>query len=115
MVYDLSTTYGSNRINYILNNSLNSSWGPGSQTVFRPGDLKPADLNFNLDLAKAISDNFNLAAGLERRKETYTMFVGEEQAWKAGPWADVALLIDPVTGTNYAAPGLAANGFPGTS
>lgn len=115
VVYDLSTTYGSNRINYILNNSLNSSWGPGSQTVFRPGDLKQADLNFNLDLAKAISDNFNLAAGLERRKETYTMFVGEEQAWKAGPWADVALLIDPVTGTNYAAPGLAANGFPGTS
>ena len=62
-LYDLSGSFGKNRINYVLNGSLNSSWGPFSQTTFRPGDLQQAELNFNLDLSKAISDNFNLAAG----------------------------------------------------
>ncbi len=115
VIYDLSSTYGKNRMNYVLNESLNSSWGPFSQTVFRPGDLQQQDVNYNIDVSKEFADNFNLAVGFERRKETYTMFVGEEQAWKAGPWADVSLLIDPETGENYGAPGLAANGFPGTS
>ncbi len=113
--YDLSSSYGSNRMNYKLNGSLNASWGPESQFDFKPGDLKQADLNFNLDVAKSFNEKFNLAAGLEKRKETYTMFVGEKQAWMAGPWARVGQLINPETGENYGNPGLTANGFPGTS
>ncbi|SVD10133.1 uncharacterized protein METZ01_LOCUS362987, partial [marine metagenome] len=31
LVYDVSGTYGSNRIDYQLNGSLNASWGPDSQ------------------------------------------------------------------------------------
>ncbi len=113
--YDISTSYGSNRLDYQLNGSLNSSWGPFSQTTFYPGDLKQAEVNFNIDVSKAISETFNLAGGFERRKESYTMYPGDEQSFKGGPWSDVSLLIDPNTGENYGAPGLAANGFAGTS
>jgi iron complex outermembrane receptor protein len=115
LVYDLSGTYGSNRIDYKLNGSLNPSFGPESQLVFRPGDLKQEDLNLNLDLSYAFQNNFNLAGGFEFRQETYALFAGEEQSWKAGPWADAANLIDPTTGENYAAPPVGANGFSGTS
>lgn len=113
--YDISASFGHNRINYVLNGSLNPSWGPFSQTVFRPGDLKQEDRNFNLDLSKEFSENVNVAIGFETRKETYTMFAGEQQAWAAGPWANVSLLINPETGENYAAPSIGANGFAGTN
>ena len=115
VVYDLSGTYGSNRIDYKLNGSLNASWGPDSQFDFRPGDLKQEDINLNLDLSYVIRENFNLAGGLEWRQEKYTMFEGDTQSWMAGPWAGVSQLIDPNTGTNYASPGLSSNGFTGTS
>lgn len=114
LLFDLSTTFGMNQMNYVLNGSLNSSWGPESQQTFEPGDLKQADININFDVSKSFGDNFNLAAGLEKRKESYTMFVGDEQSWKGGPWGQVSTLINPETGDNYAAPGLASNGFAGT-
>jgi iron complex outermembrane recepter protein len=112
--YDVSASYGSNRINYDLFGSLNASWGPDSQFDFSPGDLKQEDINLNLDLGYPINDDFNLAGGLEWRQETYTMFEGDEQSWNSGPWAQVGQLIDPATGSNYASPGTAANGFAGT-
>ena len=59
----------------------------------------------------------NLAFGYEWREEAYTMYEGQQESWMAGPWAMVHMLIDPeVPGdsTNYTAPGLAANGMPGT-
>ncbi len=113
--YDVSGSYGFNRIDYKLNGSLNASWGPESQFDFFPGDLKQEDINLNLDLTYPVSDKFNFAGGLEWRQETYTMFVGDKQSWLAGPWAGVSTLIDPNTSESYAAPGLASNGFAGTA
>lgn len=114
LMYDLSATYGSNRINYKLNGSLNASWGPNSQFDFDPGDLQQEDMNVNLDLAYPLRDDISLAGGLELRQETYTMYEGDQQSWQAGPWAQVHLLTNPATGSNYAPPGTAANGFAGT-
>lgn len=113
--YDISMTLANNRINYVLNNSLNPSYGPLSQTTFRPGDLKQEDRNFNVDLSKELSDNIVLSAGYENRNETYTMFAGEQQAWSAGPWSGVSRFVNPETGENYAEPSIGANGFSGTS
>ena len=113
--YDISATFGHNRINYILYNSLNPSWGPFSQTKFRPGDLRQQDRNINLDLSKEFTENINVAVGFETRQETYTMFAGEQQAWAAGPWAGVSKFINPETGENYSEPSIGANGFSGTN
>ncbi len=115
MAYDVSGTYGSNRIDYELNGSLNASWGLGSQRTFKPGDLKQEDLNFNVDLSYPLNDDVNVAGGVEYRKETYTMFAGDTQSWQAGPWEQVGQLIDPNTGANYGNPGISSNGFAGTS
>ncbi len=115
LVYDLSSSYGSNRLDYQLNGSLNPTFGPDSETSFEPGDLKQENLNFNLDLSYAVSSNLNIAGGAEWRKETYTMFAGSVQSYAAGPWANVGQLIDPATGSNYSTPPVGANGMAGTS
>jgi len=115
MSYDVSGTYGSNLMEYELNGSLNASWGLNSQRDFFPGDLKQEDLNFNADVSYPVNEQLNLAGGVEYREETYTMFAGDEQSWKAGPWEQVGQLIDPGTGSSYGSPGTASNGFAGTS
>ena len=116
--YDFSASYGKNHIRYYLKNSLNLSWGPYSPHNFDIGDLEQAETNLNADFTYALSDAINLAFGAEWREESYTMFAGQKESWMPGPWADVALLNDPeIPGdsTVYTAPGLAANGMPGTS
>ena len=116
--YDFSASYGKNHIHYYLKNTLNLSWGPYSPHNFDIGDLEQAETNLNADFTYALSDAINLAFGAEWREESYTMFQGQKESWMPGPWANVALLINPeVPGdsTVYTAPGLAANGMPGTS
>ena len=116
--YDFSASYGKNHIRYYLKNTLNLSWGPYSPHNFDIGDLEQAETNLNADFTYAMSDAINLAFGAEWREESYTMFAGQKESWMPGPWANVALLNDPeIPGdsTVYTAPGLAANGMPGTS
>ena len=116
--YDFSASYGKNHIHYYLKNTLNLSWGPYSPHNFDIGDLEQAETNLNADFTYALSDAINLAFGAEWREESYTMFQGQKESWMPGPWANVALLNDPeIPGdsTVYTAPGLAANGMPGTS
>ena len=116
--YDFSASYGKNHLRYYLKHSLNLSWGPYSPHNFDIGDLEQAETNLNADFTYALSDAINLAFGAEWREESYTMFQGQKESWMPGPWANVALLNDPeIPGdsTVYTAPGLAANGMPGTS
>jgi len=113
--FDLSASFGFNRINYQLNNTLNPSWGPNSQKSFRPGDLQQFERNINLDLSKEFTDDLNFAVGFQARNETYTMYEGDPQSYLAGPWAEVGNSIDPETGENYAAPSIGANGLAGTT
>jgi len=113
--YDVSTSFGHNRINYVLNGTLNPSWGPLSQQNFKPGDLQQNERNLNIDFSKEVSENVNVAVGFQRRNEKYTMFEGDFQSYAAGPWAGVGNLINPETGENYATPAIGANGLSGTT
>ena len=113
--YDISATFGYNRINYTLNNTLNPSWGPYSQKVFHPGDLQQFERNLNFDLSKEFSDKVNVAAGVQRRQETYTLYEGDYQSYAAGPWAGIGNLTNPETGDKYASPAIGANGLAGTT
>jgi iron complex outermembrane receptor protein len=114
MLYDLSLTYGRNRIAYTLYNTLSPNWGPQSRRDFRPGDLEEEDINFNADFSMPLRDNIHLGFGFEYREEEYVMYLGDEQSWDPGPWQGVGQLIDPVTGTNYAEPPSGSNGLSGT-
>ena len=113
--YDISASFGYNQIHYVLNGSLNPSWGPNSQRNFEPGDLRQFERNLNIDFSKELSSKVNLAVGFQKRNETYTMFEGDYQSYAAGPWAGVGNLIDPETGENYATPSIGANGLSGTT
>ncbi len=113
--YDISASFGRNKISYLLMGTLNPSWGPLSQRDFRPGDLQQYERNLNIDLSKELNDKTNLAVGFQRRNETYTMFEGDYQSYAAGPWAGVGQFVNPETGENYNTPAIGANGLAGTS
>ena len=118
--YDFSTSYGSHYIHYLLRNTLNLSWGPNSPHNMVIGDLQQEETNWNADFTYPMGD-ISLAFGTEWREEKYTMYEGQKEAWMAGPWALVHTLTYDSAGTGtmvnygYTAPGLAANGMPGTS
>ena len=116
--YDFSSSYGSHYIHYLLRNTLNLSWGPNSPHNMVIGDLQQEETNWNADFTYPMGD-ISLAFGTEWREEKYTMYEGQKEAWLAGPWALVHTLTYDSSGTDvnygYTAPGLAANGMPGTS
>ncbi len=118
--YDFSTSYGTHYLHYNLRNSLNLSWGPNSPHNFEIGDLQQEETNWNADFTYPMGD-INVAFGAEWREEKYIMYEGQKEAWMPGPWATVHTLTYDSAGTGnmvnygYTAPGLAANGMPGTS
>ncbi|MDT9014106.1 TonB-dependent receptor [Novosphingobium sp. APW14] len=115
LTYDVSASYGQNHASYRIDNTVNPSLGLTSPTSFKPGQLEQRELAFNLDLTYPINigaaDPLTLAGGLEYRKETYEITVGDLASWQVGPFAS---LIDPDTGLRTGLP-VGSNGFPGFS
>ena len=105
--WDLSASYGRNRIDYGLHNGINASLGPASPTSFDLGRLtqeeKLVNANFNYawNLA-ALAQPVNVGFGAEYRNERYGVQAGEPASYAVGPGA--AYGLDP-----------SANGAPGFS
>ena len=115
ILYDFSGNYGLNKQEYVLNNSLNPTYGPESPRSFNTGDLREIDKSLNADFSWAASNNVNVGFGFEWREEEWTVFPGDNESWLPGPWASVGELIDPETGENYATPPNGSNGRVGFS
>ena len=103
---DLSTTYGSNRMEYLIQDTLNASMATLnngiSPTEFDAGGFDFSQSTTNLDFSRFYREwlqGVNLAAGLEYRRETYGIFAGEQ-----GSYAD----MDGPGGGNAG-----SQGFPG--
>ena len=115
LTYDLSASYGQNHASYRIDNTVNPSLGLTSPKSFKPGQLEQRELAFNLDLTYPVNigrdDPLTLAGGLEYRKETYEITVGDLASWQVGPFAS---LVDPDTGARTGLP-VGSNGFPGFS
>ena len=82
MLFDLSTGYGQNKIDFFLNNTINQSLGLGAngnpaQRGFDIGDLEQEEINLNADFSKQLTDSIHLAFGAEWREETFTIIAGE--------------------------------------
>jgi len=92
---DLSLVYGSNRINYGVENSVNGSLGAASPTVFDAGVLFYEQLTANLDVSRQFETSFtrggplNLAFGAELRGEGFEIEAGEPDSYRAGPLANI--------------------------
>lgn len=103
---DLSSTFGSNRMKFLISDTLNASIAT-TQNGISPADFDAGGFEFtqhttNLDTSrynKDILHGLNLAAGLEYRHETYGIFAGEP-----GSYAD----FDGPGGGNAG-----SQGFPG--
>ncbi|MFT4518271.1 MAG: iron complex outermembrane receptor protein [Halioglobus sp.] len=86
MTWDLSARYGSNEVDYVLNQSINPSLGRLSPTSFNPGTLTQEETGVNLDFVKAFEDApLNVAFGGEWRRETYEIEAGDEASNAVGP------------------------------
>ncbi|MFQ5634423.1 MAG: TonB-dependent receptor plug domain-containing protein [Gammaproteobacteria bacterium] len=86
MHYDVSFGYGKNELTYFLNNTANSSLGPGDFTTlpkmdFDVGGYEQQEYNVNADFSLPLSDSLNLGFGAEWREETYTAIEGEPDSF----------------------------------
>ncbi|WP_163934745.1 TonB-dependent siderophore receptor [Paraferrimonas sp. SM1919] len=94
--YDLSAGWGNNKAQFRLNNSVNPSMGLESPKNFNTGAYEQDELTANFDLSRFLSiggKDVSFATGIEYRKETFTIYQGDEASWKAGPYADQGFVI----------------------
>jgi iron complex outermembrane recepter protein len=80
---DLSLTTGGNTQRYTVDNTVNRGLGKLSPTRFKPGGFGFNHLVGNLDVSKALTEQFNIAFGAEARSETYTIVAGDTASYKA--------------------------------
>ena len=78
---DLSLTLGGNKQLYTVDNTVNASLGTASPTRFKPGGYGFSHVVSNLDVSKAVTDDFVIAFGGEARSEAYTIFAGDASSY----------------------------------
>lgn len=83
--YDISLGYGSNEIDYFLNNTI--FFGPVAATSFTEvqrdfdvGGYTQEEINVNADFTRPLTDDISLAYGLEFREESFSLDAGEPNA-----------------------------------
>jgi iron complex outermembrane recepter protein len=86
---DLSVGLGHNSFDYIVRNTLNTSFGTASQSVFDAGGLRYGQLVANLDFSReyeiGLATPLSVAAGLEYRNENFQIRPGDLQSYATGP------------------------------
>lgn len=89
--YDVSARYGSDKVEYVLKNTVNPSMGPASPTSFKPGDLENEETQIQLDFAyefdAGVASPAILAFGLSYLDESYEVVEGGVDSYQAGPFA----------------------------
>ncbi|MCE7069947.1 TonB-dependent receptor [Dyadobacter sp. CY327] len=81
---DLSNTYGFNKFQFDVKNTINTSLGEGSRTEFDAGGFQLAQSVTNLNITrhyKTILQGLNVAFGGEFRNERYKIFAGERGSY----------------------------------
>jgi len=85
---DASLSYGENKMDFTIENTLNRSLGPASKTEFDAGGFKYDQTTFNLSGVRqfevGLSSPLNLAVGAEARREGYSLHAGEPDSWRNG-------------------------------
>ncbi len=82
--WDLSASYGRHEADYFIFNTVNASLGPDTPTYFDPGTYVQSDVNLNFDVTYPVNAQLLLAAGLERRTETFEIVEGQIESYIIG-------------------------------
>lgn len=96
--YDVSAVYGQDAFEFGVINSLNTSYGPTSQTSFDAGTLTYDQLTLNVDFNREVDVSFldssvSVAFGAEYRTEGYKIEAGEEASYAQGTFGQVVKLL----------------------
>ena len=78
---DISLTVGGNQQLYTVENTVNATLGTASPTRFKPGGFGFSHTVGNVDVSKAVTENFVIAFGGEARSESYTIFAGDTASY----------------------------------
>jgi len=93
---DLSLGYGHNEFFYTIRDSLNTSFGPASQSTFDAGGLDFGQWLANLDFSRQFEVGFasplSIAVGAEYRNENFKITPGELQSYALGPFFRAAFV-----------------------
>ncbi len=81
--YDLSASFGSNAVDYKVDNSQNLDMGAESPTTFNPGGYEFSHSVTNFDLSKSLG-MITLGLGSEFRFENFVATAGEEASYYGG-------------------------------
>jgi len=102
--YDISASYGSNKTDFFIRNTVNASLGPNTPTSFVPGAQEQIETSFNLDLNYAVpisgwASDLNIATGFEYHKEQFDLTAGDAASFELGP---LSAPFDAAAGTGVA-------------
>jgi iron complex outermembrane recepter protein len=93
---DLSIGYGHNEFFYTVRDSLNTSFGPESQSTFDAGGLDFGQWLANLDVSRqfdvGLAGPLSFAVGAEYRHENFKITPGELQSFALGPFFRAAFV-----------------------
>ncbi len=87
LYFDASAAVGNNSIDFTLNNTINQSIGLNSdgnplQRDFDVGELEQMEMSANIDVSRQISDVYHIAAGMEWRREIFSLKAGEPVSYE---------------------------------
>lgn len=92
--FDLSSSYGYNRVRYVETTALNASLGPASPTTFYIGKVTGTEWTSNLDLTRqfdlGLIEPLSIAIGGEYREDTYQISAGELASYVDGGYRSPA-------------------------
>ena len=86
---DSSISYGRNEMEFTIEDTLNRSLGPSSQTEFDAGGFDYDQLVLNLSGVRVVDNDWfasglNIAVGIEARRESYSITAGEPDSYRNG-------------------------------
>lgn len=81
--HDASLTIGGNTQNYTVENTVNRGLGKSSPTRFKPGGYGFSHIVGNIDVNKAVTEQFGIGFGMEARSEAYTIVAGDEKSYES--------------------------------
>ena len=114
--YDITAAYGRNQIRYFMYDTLNPSLGPASPTDFYLGKVTQQEYNINADFSYetdiGLYKPLFLAAGVEFRRETFAVGLGDRASWEPGIYGSQLVERNDLTRFNVTK-AVGANGFPG--
>ncbi|WP_372915747.1 TonB-dependent receptor plug domain-containing protein [Sandarakinorhabdus sp.] len=114
--YDITAAYGRNQIRYFMYDTLNPSLGPASPTDFYLGKVTQQEYNINADFSYetdiGLYKPLFIAAGLEFRRETFAVGLGDRASWEPGIYGSQLVERNDLSRFNVTK-AVGSNGFPG--